>query len=276
MRTSVRVRRLLTLPGGDTASKSPNRVDRRLVYRDDAPYRDGTRDERRTPDARRARTSHARRPVAADALPAAARCRVRRGVGRSAFVGSAPFLFVLAAITLDLDLGHHLGDLAALGRPGERHRAPRNIGEVPTDAGALVPYVSPNRIEIPSIDAAAPIVRVGTLPGRELQIPLNPKVVGWWGGGAKPGARKGTAILAGHINYAGVTGELAKIGTLDPGDTVYVYGKRGDKQVRLKFLITGVRTYDKTALPYQEIFDQTQRRPAGHRHLRRLVRPVHR
>jgi len=81
-------------------------------------------------------------------------------------------------------------------------------------------------------------------------------VVGWWGGGAKPGARQGTAILAGHINYAGVTGELAKIGSLDPGDTVYVYGRRAGHEVRLKFLITGVRTYDKTALPYQEIFDQ--------------------
>jgi hypothetical protein len=35
-----------------------------------------------------------------------------------------------------------------------------------------------------------------------------------------------------------------------------VYGKRQHKEVGLKFLITGVRTYDKTALPYKEIFDQ--------------------
>lgn len=196
---------------------------------------------RPTPGGRSRPTPAGRRPV-----PKPAR----------SFVGSVPFLFVLAAIVL-------VGASAVTwvispnwGGPENVIAAPRNIGRVPTEAGALVPYVSPNRIEIPAIDARAPIVRVGTLPGRELEIPLNPKVVGWWHGGAKPGARKGTAILAGHINYAGVTGELARIGTLDPGDAVYVYGKRQGKEVGLKFLITGVRTYRKTALPYQAIFDQ--------------------
>ncbi len=100
--------------------------------------------------------------------------------------------------------------------------APRNVGEVPTKAGVDVPFVAPNRIVIPAIKAVAPIVKVGTLPGRELEIPLNPKVVGWWKHGAMPGAKRGTAILAGHINYAGVAGTMAKIGTLDPGDAVYV------------------------------------------------------
>jgi hypothetical protein len=167
-----------------------------------------------------------------------------------------PFLFILAAITLIATSAVTWVISPHWGGPDNVFAAPRNIGEVPVEAGALVPYISPNRIEIPAIDAQAPIIRVGTLPGRELDIPLNPKVVGWWGGGAKPGARKGTAILAGHINYAGVTGELARIGALNPGDAVYVYGKRQGNEVRLKFLITGVRTYNKTALPYQEIFDQ--------------------
>jgi hypothetical protein len=167
-----------------------------------------------------------------------------------------PFLFVVAAIAL-------IGTSAVTwvisphwGGPENVIAAPRNIGQVPTDPGATVPYVWPNRIEIPAIEAKAPIVKVGTLPGRELDIPLDPKIVGWWQGGAKPGARKGTAILAGHINYSGVTGELATINKLDPGDAVYVYGKRQGAEVGLKFLITGVRTYKKTALPYQEIFDQ--------------------
>ena len=45
-------------------------------------------------------------------------------------------------------------------------------------------------------------MKVGT-QNRELDIPLNPKIVGWWDGGARPGDRRGTAILAGHINYSG-------------------------------------------------------------------------
>ncbi len=135
--------------------------------------------------------------------------------------------------------------------------APRDVGAVPTAAGASVTTVSPNMIDIPRIGARAPVVPVATLPGRELDIPRNPDVVGWWSGGAKPGARTGTAILAGHINYAGVEGVLAKIGTLNPGDLVYITGGRREHHVKLTFRITGVRTYEKTALPYQEVFDQS-------------------
>ena len=80
--------------------------------------------------------------------------------------------------------------------------------------------------------------------------------MGWWRYGAKPGAAKGTAILDGHINYAGVEGVLSRIGTLNPGDIVYIYGLDNGKQTVLTFKITGVRTYDKTALPYKEIFNQ--------------------
>jgi hypothetical protein len=137
------------------------------------------------------------------------------------------------------------------------HPASRNVGAVPVAGGAaVVALLSPNRIEIPKLKAQAPIVAVSTTPNGELDVPVNPKVVGWWSPGAKPGARTGTAILAGHINYAGVDGTLAKIGSLNPGDQVYVFGKDKGKKTEIKFRITGVRTYHKTRLPYKEIFDQ--------------------
>jgi hypothetical protein len=135
----------------------------------------------------------------------------------------------------------------------------RNVGEVPTTQPVPVlaaMIISPVRIEVPRLKAVAPIVSVSTLPNNELDVPLNPKVVGWWDGGAKPGAAKGTAILDGHINYAGVRGVLADIGTLNPGDTIYVYGLHDGKQTKVTFSITGVRTYNKQVLPYKEIFDQ--------------------
>jgi hypothetical protein len=135
----------------------------------------------------------------------------------------------------------------------------RNVGNIPTAAppSAVADIVAPNRIEIPKIHANAPIVPVGTTADRELEIPLDPHVVGWWHYGAKPGATVGTAILAGHINYAGVTGSMAEIGKLDPGDLVYVFGKQNaDNKHEVAFRVTGVRTYHKTHLPYQEIFDQ--------------------
>ncbi|MDT4891951.1 MAG: hypothetical protein QOE97_986 [Pseudonocardiales bacterium] len=142
---------------------------------------------------------------------------------------------------------------------GNSPDAVRNVGEVPTQPGRVslaAALVSPERIEIPRLHAVAPIVHVVTLPDNSLEVPQDPKIVGWWDTGAKPGAKTGTAILDGHINFAGVKGVLADIGTLNPGDTVYVYGVSGGKHTTVKFSITGVRTYDKHALPYQEIFDQ--------------------
>jgi Sortase domain len=134
-----------------------------------------------------------------------------------------------------------------------------DVGDIPTaqpSLGLAALAISPNRIEIPRLRAIAPIVTVQTGPNRELGVPLDPKVVGWWNGGSMPGAKTGTAILDGHINYAGVTGVLANIGTLNPGDTVYVYGLHNGTTTRVRFSITGVRTYRKTALPWAEIFDQ--------------------
>jgi hypothetical protein len=172
--------------------------------------------------------------------------RTRRAPGRMALILVVSAIGFVAAAGITFVISPNWG--------GGRG-ATANNGVVPTMHGKLVGYVSPHMIQIPKLHAQAPIVRVGT-QDRELQIPLDPKIVGWWDGGAKPGARKGTAILAGHINYAGVSGVLASIGTLRPGDAVFVTGKHGSKRVRLRFTITGVRTYRKTALPYRQIFDQ--------------------
>ena len=175
--------------------------------------------------------------------------------------GWVPFACVLAAL-----LTIALAGITWISSPhwgnnyGTNAQAPvTNKGAVPTTVppSAVADIVAPNRIEIPKIHANSPIVPVGTTADRELEIPLNPHVVGWWHYGAKPGAPVGTAILAGHINYAGVTGSMAAIGSLNPGDEVDVFGKQNaDNRHEVRFRVTGVRTYHKTHLPYQQIFDQ--------------------
>lgn len=181
----------------------------------------------------------------------------------SAYTGWLPFLCILAAIAL----------LAAAGITwvtspnwGVRNviAAPRHIGFVPFespaptrhDAAAPALTVMPDRIDIPAIKAEAPIVTMDMGKDRELEPPLPPTTVGWWTGGAKPGATTGTAVIAGHINYAGVAGALGQIGRLDPGDKIVVYGLRNGKTTELTFSVTGVRTYSKQQLPWAKIFDQ--------------------
>ena len=84
------------------------------------------------------------------------------------------------------------GGIAFLVAPtwGGNQGATANNGRIPNFNGKLVEYISPHMIEIPKIHAKAPIVRVGTAD-RELQIPLDPHIVGWWDGGAKPGRTQG-------------------------------------------------------------------------------------
>jgi len=179
---------------------------------------------------------------------------------RIAVLGGMPFIVAVVAIVLVSASAITWVTSPNWGKSNAQAKA-RDVGIVPThpvvapSTTKVVYNLDPNRIEIPKLHAEAPITTMGEV-NRELDIPLNPKIVGWWTGGAHPGSATGTAVLAGHINYAGVTGELAKIGTLDPGDHVFVYGIRQGKAVKLEFIVNAVRTYRKTALPFLEIFDQ--------------------
>ena len=174
------------------------------------------------------------------------------------YAGWVPFACILAAIVLIAGAGITWVVSPNWGGRNQRSDGARNVGVVPTTAPAAAPLLalSPNRIEIPRLHAVAPIVKVSNTSDRLLEVPLDPKVVGWWQKGALPGAKTGTAILDGHINFAGVSGTLAKIGTLNPGDELLVYGVTAGKHRMLRFTVTGVRIYRKTALPYKEIFDQ--------------------
>jgi hypothetical protein len=179
---------------------------------------------------------------------------------RLLMVGGVPF--VLVAVAIALVAGSAITWVISPNWGKTNVAAPaRNVGVVPNTSAPskakLITYLSPNRIVIPAIHASAPVQNMGELPNRELDIPLNPLVVGWWDGGAHPGAPVGSAVIAGHINYAGVTGAMAHIGYLDPGNKIYVSGQLDDKAKTLEFSVTGVRTYRKVALPFAQIFSQT-------------------
>ncbi|HJQ43389.1 MAG TPA: sortase [Jatrophihabitantaceae bacterium] len=200
-----------------------------------------------TPTAPAAKPDKAAKP-APSAKPASSRPR---------FPAWLPFACIVGAIVLLAGAGVTWVISPNWGGGNNRSDGARNVGVVPTTSPVAVSLsLSPNRVEIPRLHAIAPVVRVANTADRLLEVPLDPKVVGWWQNGAKPGAKTGTAILDGHINYAGVQGTLAKIGTLNPGDDVIVYGITAGKHRTMHFKVTGVRIYRKTALPYAEIFDQ--------------------
>jgi sortase (surface protein transpeptidase) len=74
-----------------------------------------------------------------------------------------------------------------------------------------------------------------------MQIPPDPRMVGLWSGGARPGNGRGHVVVVGHINYAGVGGALSVLPGTRPGDRVTIV--ENDK--RFDYSIVAIRTYAK-------------------------------
>lgn len=112
---------------------------------------------------------------------------------------------------------------------------------------------TPRRIQIPALSVSARVVGI-QLEGRTLVPPSNPRVIGWWADGARPGAARGSALLTGHAVRRG-TGAFDELGALSRGSTVVV----GTDSSRLTYRVTSVTTYRKRALARSaaRVFDQS-------------------
>ncbi|WP_210576782.1 class F sortase [Streptomyces sp. GESEQ-4] len=106
------------------------------------------------------------------------------------------------------------GDMAAVGRPPD--------DELPPVARPLKPAL-PQRIDIPDLGVQAPVVARGLdAHGAVDAPPLDQSgVVGWYAGGAKPGAA-GAALMVGHADTETRPAVFHKISSLQPGAKVRV------------------------------------------------------
>ncbi len=163
------------------------------------------------------------------------------------------------------------GRQAASGKPSSLQaaatRAPADSGRGPIaaapapkagDATALAGATSfsPRRLQLPS-GRAVPILSEGTREDGSLEVPDDPATVGWWSGGAQPGAPYGPTVLAGHIDsHAYGLGALAELATARPGAAVVVSGATGE----IRYRITTVTRVPKADLvPGTDAFDQAGR-----------------
>ena len=94
-------------------------------------------------------------------------------------------------------------------------------------------------------------------------------MLGWWDGGAVPGAAHGGALVTGHTVHTG-GGAFDDLETLRPGDPVRVRTARGT----IRYAVTGVTVYRKASLARDaaKVFRQTRSGPAGADHVRGLER----
>ncbi|MFD8988611.1 class F sortase [Streptomyces goshikiensis] len=126
-----------------------------------------------------------------------------------------------------------LGGGAVAGAPGLRLPAAH------TPLGAAPPA----RVDMPSIGIQAPVVSRGLDKDGAIDPPPydRPGTVGWWGGGAQPGAA-GTALLVGHVDTASKPAVFYGLSSAKPGDSVRVV--RADGTVA-EFTVEDVQVYER-------------------------------
>lgn len=110
----------------------------------------------------------------------------------------------------------------------------------------------PESIRIPRLGVAAPVVAIPMTDG-VLVPPPDPLELGWWDGGAVPGARRGTAVVTGHTVSNG-DGALDDLHVMATGDRVYVRTVNG----RIVYRVSAVVHYTRAELARVagEVFSQ--------------------
>lgn len=126
------------------------------------------------------------------------------------------------------------------------------VSAEPAPRPAPAPAV-PRRLVVPMLGVDAPVVPISA-PGGVLLPPSDPKMLGWWRDGAKPGAARGGALITGHTVSSG-GGAFDNLDTLRRGDEVRV--RTADRVLRYE--VTGVRIYRKAriARDAEQLFSQT-------------------
>jgi hypothetical protein len=105
---------------------------------------------------------------------------------------------------------------------------------------------SPTRITIAALRVTAAVDAVSVARDGSLDIPENPDRLGWWIGSAMPGARRGTVVLAGHVDTAADgRGVLFGLERLPMGARIDV--RAGDEVIHYRAVAR--RSYVKRRLP---------------------------
>ena len=111
----------------------------------------------------------------------------------------------------------------------------------------------PRRITIPSVDIAMRVAATGVARDGQMELPDDPRRVGWYRFGALPGDDRGSAVLGGHVDSERYgTGPLARLAAVRDGAPITVTAADG---ARIRYEVTSVERIQKAALPVDRLFD---------------------
>ncbi len=162
--------------------------------------------------------------------------------------GSRSFL-VAAAIAVLLSL------------PGCGSESPPDVTAGPPAAAALVPIDAdtlpasqPLSVQVPSIGVrTGELIDLGLTAERELEVPDDAVTAGWFELSPTPG-EVGPAVIAGHVDYAGVPGVFGRLRDVQPGDEISVARADGTTAV---FTVYEVQRHPKSEFPTERVYGNT-------------------
>lgn len=111
----------------------------------------------------------------------------------------------------------------------------------------------PRRIVVESLGIDARVVPI-TTQGTTLDPPADPQVLGWWSGGARAGAARGSALVTGHTVHTG-GGAMDDLEQISEGARIRVVTPRGS----IRYVARSVKVLGKSAMARQapRLFSQT-------------------
>lgn len=136
-------------------------------------------------------------------------------------------------------------------RPGER--VPRSPATLPA-RGPEAPRTV--RLAAPTVGIDVRVRPVGVARDRQMALPPDPAVLGWYRYGPAPGSGRGSVVLAGHLDSRRFgLGPLVRLRDVQVGDRVEV---THDDGTRRAYRVRSLRRYDRQALP-AELFSRAGR-----------------
>lgn len=97
-------------------------------------------------------------------------------------------------------------------------------------ARAAAPFELPLRLVIPKLGVDAPIIAVGLTREGGMDVPQQAHEVGWYQHSERPGHR-GNAVLAGHLDWYGVSGVFRRLAQMEGDDRLVIISSDGQERL---------------------------------------------
>jgi hypothetical protein len=111
----------------------------------------------------------------------------------------------------------------------------------------------PVRLEIPRIQVASSLDRLGRAPDGTVQVPSRWDVAGWYALGPRPGD-PGSAVILGHVDSKRGPAVFFRLRELRPGDQIDITRADGSS---LRFVVQRTAQYDKRRFPTDAVYYPT-------------------